>query len=203
MRYNHVCLKILLKAFLLILILGGCHLQESSVSDHTDETTNLKTEIVYERIKVSYGEGFLCCLCDFESDGTEEEIICDYSDVLINGNTGIGTIEVKDVNNQVIWTDTYALPYQGYKKIYISVFDDNPYLIEYLPAHNRQGEWIGSISIFDFSEDNEIRFYKRLSVSGTEDSAKEFEAISQEYIEEATLLVSTYGGRLIYYKYLG
>ena len=187
---------------LIVVLICGCSIQNTYIVGDLNDTdlSQRKSDILYDNVNISYGNGAIVCTCDFNSDGDEDTVECNYEEILEQGNAGIGLIEVRD-DDKVIWTDTFSLPYTGYKKIYITMIDNSPCLIEYLPAHARQGEWIGSIIVFGFDEQNELEIYKQFYVSGTEEQAKEFDEISKDYIEEATLLVSTYGGRLIYYKF--
>ena len=160
------------------------------------------SDVLYDNITISGGEGLILCLCDFDSDGREEQVSVNYSDILDNNSAGIGTIEVRNDSDQVIWSEIFALPYAGYKKYYITKVDETPYLLEYFPPTERQGSWEGYFRVFGFDEDDEIKVYEDIICDGTEELAEKCKKTAEEYIESATLLVSTYGGHLMYYKYL-
>ena len=182
---------------LLSVLLCGC------TGKQIEGTADNKTasDVLYDNITISKEDGLILCSCDFNSDGKDEKLSVDYSDISDNP-AGIGTIEVRNDSNQVIWSEIFALPYVGYKKYYITKIDEAPYLLEYFPPTERQGSWEGYFRVFGFDENDEIKVYEDIICDGTEALTEKCKKTAEEYIEPATLLVSTYGGHLMYYKYL-
>ena len=59
------------------------------------------SDVLYDNITISKEDGLILCSCDFNSDGKDEKLSVDYSDISDNNSAGIGTIEVRNDSNQV------------------------------------------------------------------------------------------------------
>jgi hypothetical protein len=184
-------------------VIIGMHVIDDNgniIPDNQDEIEDcevIKTQTSPEgRIILTEYKGKVTCECDIDHDGKTEIISVDYLETLKDDQIPINmTITTKDDGTE-LWNDDYiGLPSCAWKTYYVTVIDDDVYLIEYYPPEESQGLYYYSCKVFNIdSTGNEVIY---ADISGdTEDAIEEFNKEASQYLDNAYLLISTRDGEI-------
>lgn len=161
------------------------------------------SDVTFEKVQISSDdpyEGMITSIGDFNEDGITEKIVVDYRDILAEGLAVPGRIALYDADGDILWCDTFGLPYDGWCRFYIAEIDDIPCLISYFPPVARQGSWECYLQVYTLNSDNEFTVSEQIFCDGTKESADECKVIAEKYLEHAVMLVSTMDSELKVYK---
>ena len=159
--------------------------------------------MTFEKVQISSDdpyEGMITSIGDFNEDGITEKIVVDYRDILAEGSAVPGRIAVYDTDGDILWNDTFGLPYAGWRRFYIAEIDNIPCLVSYFPPVDRQGSWECYLLVYTLNSDNELTASEQIFCDGTKESAEECKTIAEQYLEHAVILVSTMDSELKVYK---
>ena len=154
------------------------------------------------RIEVDLQDGRNVVTCDLTRDGIQETITVEYADVE-KDSQALLLIDVRNAQKEFMWEGTLGMPYMGWGKYYVTLYEGLPYLLFEMPMHDRQGEEIGSFKMFCLdNKGNEVVLEERTYASSTakdpEKEKTEFgEALKKYKNQRATLLAGIWEGELL------
>ena len=146
-------------------------------------------------------DGKIECIFDIDRDGASEVLTVDYSETQ-NDEQIPATLDIKK-DGKLIWYSEVGIPHAGWGSYYIIVYENNVYLLNYVPEES-QGLESYYYKLFRVdSEGNEVVADEN---SGDSTITENFEEMKEEfnkkvsaYLENSTLLISTLEGELIVY----
>ena len=148
-------------------------------------------------ITISNDETSIICLCDIDRDGTLNAIVVDYSKFNKDNVVPI-YLTTYGKGDDVLYADALALSHAGWREYYIIEIEDKSYLINYTPPHESQGTWHCSYEVFSFDTLGNRVMYDSL-YENNEEKIKDFEKKAKYYLDNSTLLISTWNSELRYY----